>query len=251
MGSDYEAWVRSLNRYPPEPRKFNVKSWLDLRKAGERSGVVEKLPPDQNGRKQYLFHLTKLDKRDLDKVYLTSWLYANSDGDGKVARNKDTDYAGQKREILERSDPKQVVEEIIAIFSSMSKPSNYFAQHGAEDYNGLNAYDVTKSDGIPDRDRYFRDERGRVIGDDDGEDGEALRGGNRRHMSTDFGRLKKADVKRLLMRQGGIIEELKELARSSGIKSYADKENLVDGVVRKVRLAELQRFAQKHVRRRA
>lgn len=73
-------------------------------------------------------------------------------------------------------------------------------------------------------------------------------GGGRQHKSVDFGRLTKADVKRMLTRQAGIMEDLKALALSKGIHSYTTKANLVDGVARKAKLAELQRFAKKHVK---
>lgn len=69
------------------------------------------------------------------------------------------------------------------------------------------------------------------------------------HKSTDFGKLKKADIKRMLARQGGIMEDLKALALSKGIKSYTTKDNLIDGIMRKAKLAEVQRFAAKHVKK--
>lgn len=75
-----------------------------------------------------------------------------------------------------------------------------------------------------------------------------MSGGKRAHKSTDFARLAKADVKPLLMRQPGIIEELKALALSKGVMSYTTKENLVDAVLRKAKVAELRGFAKKHVK---
>lgn len=71
-------------------------------------------------------------------------------------------------------------------------------------------------------------------------------GAKRRHKSVDVSMLSKSDVKRLLMRTGGIIEDLKALALSKGIKSYVKKEDLVDGILRKTRLDELKRFVGKH-----
>jgi hypothetical protein len=53
----------------------------------------------------------------------------------------------------------------------------------------------------------------------------------------------KADIKRRLMRQPGIIEQLKALALSKGVKSYSNKENLVDAVIRTNNIIDLRRFA--------
>lgn len=72
-------------------------------------------------------------------------------------------------------------------------------------------------------------------------------GANRGHKSIEVSKLNKADVKRLLMAKGGLIEDLKALALSKGIKSYVKKEDLIDGILRKTKLDELKTFVKKHV----
>ena len=72
-------------------------------------------------------------------------------------------------------------------------------------------------------------------------------GGAATHKSYDFSKMKKKDYGKLMMKKGGIIEELKALALSKGIKSYENKEHLVRSILSKAVLQELKDFTKRHI----